>query len=166
MAGKFQLATIRKGSMAGQRIGLIDRISLDERTGCWNWKGPVDSKFGYGKTKLNGKFISAHRLSATLWLQIDRHDPRCVLHKCDNPRCFNPKHLFMGTLSDNSKDSVAKGRQNFARRTACSKGHVYGENPIVKTRIRDGKMQRERWCRICHNERSLARYYKKKEVIQ
>lgn len=134
------------------RIGFIDRISLDEHTGCWNWRGPVDKKWGYGKTKWQGKFVAAHRLSAILWLRIDRHDPRCVLHKCDNPRCFNPKHLFMGTLSDNAKDCVAKGRNYLAKRTACSSGHPYTpETLVIRTEISDGVLRTYRGCKLCHN---------------
>ena len=144
---------------ACHRIGFIHRISLDERTGCWNWRGPVD-KGGYGKTKYNGKFISAHRLSAILWLRIDRNDPRQVMHKCDNPSCFNPKHLAMGTRSENALDSVHKGRQNQIRKTHCKNGHPYN---VENTRIiRRPDRFPQRHCKICEAA-SMKKYFQKKK---
>ena len=74
---------------------------------CWNWKGHKDRK-GYGQTKLSGKRFGAHRLSYLFHLQ----DPgkNHVLHKCDNPKCVNPDHLFLGTHQDNMSDMSIKGR--------------------------------------------------------
>lgn len=54
--------------------------------------------------------VTAHRLAAHLWLGFDLNDPRFVLHRCDNPPCFNPDHLFIGTVQDNQADMAAKGR--------------------------------------------------------
>jgi|SRR5882757_3578073 len=90
-------------------VPLIDRISVDEKTGCWNWMGGKNS-YGYGETTYKGKPRVASRLSAHLWLGMDIEDPRNVCHKCDNPACFNPKYLFIGTDSDNMQDCVRKGR--------------------------------------------------------
>ena len=115
---------------ACHRIGFIHRISLDEPTGCWNWRGPID-KGGYGKTKYNGKFISAHRLSAILWLRIDRNDPRQVMHKCDNPGCVNPDHLRIGTYSENVLDSISKGRNAFVG------GEKNGHSKLTDAAVRE-----------------------------
>lgn len=78
---------------------------------CWEWMA-YKNPSGYGQTKIggrNGKHILAHRLS---WIVHygEIKDGMHVCHKCDNPSCVNPKHLFLGTNLDNIKDRMAKGR--------------------------------------------------------
>lgn len=79
--------------------------SADE---CWLWQRGKD-KFGYGSWTLNGKQVDAHRVAYEL-----RNGPipdgLCVLHRCDNPPCCNPAHLFLGTRGDNNRDRHQKGR--------------------------------------------------------
>lgn len=76
---------------------------------CWEWRGKKKAE-GYGVVTNRGAEIYAHRMS---WERFNGAIPDglCVLHKCDNPKCWNPKHLFLGTHLDNIKDKVAKGRQ-------------------------------------------------------
>jgi hypothetical protein len=76
--------------------------------GCWLWERTTD-KHGYGEFKIPGKTRKAHRAS---WILHHGDIPvgLSVLHKCDNPSCVNPHHLFIGTGKDNSMDRVAKGR--------------------------------------------------------
>jgi len=85
---------------------------------CWTWTGKRhDPEKGYGRIKADsGRREFAHRFSWTL----AHGDPGelCVLHKCDNTMCVNPKHLFLGTLLDNNEDKVRKGRQAKGDRAA------------------------------------------------
>lgn len=76
--------------------------------GCWEYSAAVTHN-GYGRIKHNGKTIRAHRAS---WLVHfgPIPDGLNVLHKCDNPPCINPDHLFLGTTQENMDDKVAKGR--------------------------------------------------------
>ena len=78
---------------------------------CWEWAGHCKPN-GYGNTTWERKTRYAHRVSAWLSNIIDGLDSEVsVLHKCDNPRCCNPNHLFAGSRADNSRDMTHKNRQ-------------------------------------------------------
>ena len=81
--------------------------------GCWEWTG-YKVPFGYGRVSFNGKLQSVHRL---VWEAINGPIPEglWVLHHCDNPPCFRPDHLFLGTPADNCRDALNKGRFKTAR---------------------------------------------------
>ena len=81
---------------------------------CWNWTGFKDRR-GYGMLRFNGGKQLAHRL-AFLFTFGTIPDGMFVLHKCDNPSCVNPKHLWLGTQQDNIEDAVRKGRISKASR--------------------------------------------------
>jgi hypothetical protein len=76
---------------------------------------PILNTGGYGEmqTYLNGKkkHYRMHRVAFQVYTGIDITIDNIICHKCDNPSCVNPKHLFIGTHKDNSDDKVSKGRQ-------------------------------------------------------
>lgn len=77
--------------------------------GCWEWKNYRD-KDGYGQFFINKRpSIPAHR---ACWILFIGKIPKgiCVLHKCDNPPCVNPEHLYLGTHKDNAEDRKLKDR--------------------------------------------------------
>lgn len=76
--------------------------------GCWEWLGSLTDR-GYGRFHLGGKTLRAHRVSWELF-RGSIPDDLYVLHKCDNPRCVNTSHLFLGTHQDNMDDRSEKGR--------------------------------------------------------
>ena len=89
---------------------LLERRYIDDKTGCWNYLGP---KGGHtGGLKIDGLGVGAAQISAMVYFghQPDGTMKVCVCHHCDNPRCFNPEHLFLGTQSDNCLDRSQKGR--------------------------------------------------------
>lgn len=75
---------------------------------CWYWTRNT-TKGGYGSVWFLKRFRSVHRVSAHLFLNFDFDSKLHVLHKCDNPPCFNPEHLFIGTNLDNIRDKINKG---------------------------------------------------------
>lgn len=75
---------------------------------CWEWIGPRTPD-GYGVYKVKGRAFMAHRIAMYLWHgQFDK--VLMVCHRCDNPGCVNPDHLFLGDAKANSDDKIAKGR--------------------------------------------------------
>lgn len=102
------------------RSRFYNRINVDGATqphcsdlgNCWEWTGTLDPR-GYGYLAITSSHKTwhgfAHRLS---WLFHHGEDPAQsgVLHKCDNPKCVRPDHLFLGSQDDNMKDMASKGR--------------------------------------------------------
>lgn len=78
-------------------------------SGCWLFEGGLNTN-GYGLLPFYGRTVAAHRASYTVFYgQIPAG--LCVCHVCDVPSCMNPRHLWLGTISENKRDMVRKGRQ-------------------------------------------------------
>lgn len=78
---------------------------------CWGWRGATYS-FGYGCIGTSKGLDGAHRVSWRLY-RGEIPEGQCVLHRCDNPKCANPGHLFLGTKRDNAVDRNHKGRGKY-----------------------------------------------------
>lgn len=91
-----------------------NKVDKNTSNGCWEWTGAC-SKGGYGR--LSQQY--AHRLSAE-WAGLDIKN-KFVCHKCDNPKCVRPDHLFAGTNQDNVVDMVSKQRHISGRIVSAKK---------------------------------------------
>lgn len=95
-------------------LGVVDadwfwsRASTGDPDSCWPWMLGRTPR-GYGVAWLRGRNVRAHRVAWAIENGCDP-SPFHVLHKCDNPPCCNPSHLFLGTDADNVADMRAKGR--------------------------------------------------------
>lgn len=116
MISAFQKGHRRKG------IDWVNRFWADvvkNNDGCWEWQGPVNQG-GYGRITRNGRSVNAHRVSFELdYGQIPLG--MCVCHKCDNPGCVRPDHLFLGSKGDNNRDRAEKGRSAIGDRSGPRK---------------------------------------------
>jgi hypothetical protein len=97
------------------------------QTDCILWSGRIGNH-RYGVVDVGGRSVLAHRQA---WEDANGPIPvgLFVLHRCDNPPCVNPEHLFLGTHQDNMADMKAKGRgaNGNTAKTHCKYGHPYDE---------------------------------------
>jgi hypothetical protein len=87
---------------------LLNNIRKDQND-CWNYIASTNNE-GYGYIRVNGKRTKAHRISYEHFVG-PISDGAFVLHKCDNPACVNPDHLYVGTQLDNVKDMYIHGKK-------------------------------------------------------
>ena len=136
-------------------------------TPCWVWIGGTLG--GYGRTRILGSKILAHRISVALHCgQIS--DSVCALHRCDNPPCVNPQHIFTGTRADNNTDKARKlrapsalnGNHPESLRTRCPQGHEYTpENTLIEKKGNGFG----RKCRLCNLQRMNSYYARNREAV-
>jgi hypothetical protein len=101
---------------------------------CWPWMGGTD-KDGYGRFSIgDATYYRAHRVSKAIAHGISHDFMAC--HKCDNPPCCNPFHLFSGTGLDNQRDMISKGRKRAARGESVGSSKLSSDD-IINIRADD-----------------------------
>lgn len=100
----------------------VDKRGPDE---CWEWQA-YRRRLGYGEFRIGprvgGRAHLAHRVAWEL-TRGPIPDGMQACHRCDNPPCVNPAHLFLGTANDNIQDMIRKGRKRLPDKPARGSGH-------------------------------------------
>jgi hypothetical protein len=140
--------------------GKVRTGGLDE---CWEWQANI-SRNGYGKTEIwkNGYAYArtAHRAIYEIQHKVFLPKETFVCHKCDNRKCCNPDHLFLGTASDNMHDCLEKGRHFEASKTHCKYGHEF--TPENTRRDKKGW----RYCNACWGSEARKEKYNRSKKIK
>ena len=138
-------------------LSINDRfVKKVKKEDCWVWLG-YKLPAGYGQFYVKGKTVLAHR-----WAYFEKNGcfdySLFVCHKCDNPSCVNPSHLFLCTNSDNMKDCGKKGRlacqigkSHHSLKTHCKRGHKFSGS---STYIKNGVQYKRRRCWRCEKLRN------------
>lgn len=122
--------------------------------GCWEWTAATTN--GYGVIQLGQGTGTRGAHVVAYELEIGPTEGRWVLHRCDNPPCVRPDHLFLGDVAANNRDMFAKGRGWQQQKAECPHGHPYTEENTYYTEGR-------RRCRQC---RRLKRRVNRTEAEQ
>ena len=107
-----------------QRVNFLAKFIPEPNSGCWLWTGAHDKRTQYGSFGLGtGLSFQAHRVSWAIHREPPPSDKQ-VLHRCDNPACINPDHLFLGDHAMNMRDKADKGRASAVRGSAHPKAKL------------------------------------------
>ena len=120
-----------------------DNVDIKDKNECWNWKGTLNGKpkRKYGTFYLYGKTRLAHRIAYAIHTNNrnilehnksyhkDNNNFKCICHSCDNTKCCNPNHLFIGNNQDNINDKISKNRQQRMR------GSLNGHSKLTEKEV-------------------------------
>ena len=118
---------------------IMSNIIINEFSGCWEWQGSKHNGYGriiVGSRKDNTRCVKgAHRVAYEIWRGIIP-DGYKVCHKCDNPSCVNPDHLFVGTRQDNVNDRENKNRN------VVKVGEEQPRSKLTKSAVKNARWER------------------------
>ncbi len=127
---KFSLAGgLSRAALFWRHVGMS---KLDE---CWPWNG-ARYPLGYGRLRRGKVQRAAHREAFEIAYGVDVPREMMVCHRCDNPPCCNPAHLFIGTSLDNNVDRKNKGRNGDTRGTRHPQARLTEADVIEMRRMR------------------------------
>lgn len=141
-------------AFAGMRGPINKRFwgRVEKTGGCWNWTGPIGSE-RYGRIRFQGRRVLTHVISYRLSFGAVPSG-LSVLHRCDNPRCVRPDHLYAGTAKDNVWDAITRGRRPRGPNLRLTSAEV----TAIRAKWRAGESQRAiaGECRVSPSTISLA----------
>lgn len=133
---KFYCSNLCRNGTIEERFWSKVIISLSDE--CWPWTAGCRTKKGYGTIKVDSKHIDAHRFS---WMMANnRYDLTSkdfICHKCDNPSCVNPSHLFLGNAQINAQDAYDKGRLIMPTTSRYKKGNKASNSVLSDQQVLD-----------------------------
>ncbi len=132
------------------------KFTRRSKNNCWLWEGSRQTN-GYGRIGFNKKYYKAHRLSYAFYKGDVPNDLE-VCHKCDNPPCINPNHLFLVTHQENIQNMIDKGRSNFV---GSPPGEKAGSTKLTDKQVRE---IRAKYKPKIYNMSTLAKQYKVSKV--
>lgn len=110
---------LKNGKICSKNVlkRLLINSTEDSDEECWEYLGKDVGPGGHKRIRKDDKTrMMVHRLAWEAFNAEPIPDGLLVLHKCDNPKCFNPHHLFLGTQKDNMQDCINKDRKNYYRK--------------------------------------------------
>lgn len=128
------------------------KVEIKTHNECWEWNAHRNND-NYGVFKLGRSDLVATRCCVALTVGFIESGV-CALHRCDNPPCCNPAHLFKGTKKQNTQDAKFKQRLWRQNQRFCARGHEMNE--VNKASRGDGRFQ----CKACKNEAARKRLLK------
>lgn len=140
---------------------MLRHVVTDEATGCMNWTASTD-RAGYGQIRVGGRTRRAHRVSCELaYGPPPMGSNSFTCHRCHNPACVNPDHLYWGDINSNTQDSIDSGRMNNGKRalTHCPQGHPYDAENTYTYGARN-----YRGCKECRRE-GVRRYRRNRAQV-
>ena len=135
------------------------RVIIRGPNECWPWVGNERGIDRRGRLVFNGRGMAASRIAWCLWAMVTPPKHLFVCHKCNNPKCCNPSHLYLGTRHQNILDAVAAGTHARMGATHCPNGHERTpENTVTE---KNGC----RRCRKCKLARMMDYHHRNRETV-
>lgn len=149
-------AVPRRDQPLDERLGAVGWTVTE--SGCWEWGGKRNDQ-GYGifnARRLGYEGVRAHRVVFQHLTGRQLSDDE-LCHRCDNPPCVNPEHMFVGTHEENMEDMSVKGRTGGLNPATCPNGHDRTKPGATEVVRRKGRKTTEEACVQCRRDR-IARY--------
>lgn len=131
-------------------LGIEERLkkgyTINKQTGCWEWgkyhkiqlkHNTPTPKLMHPRIKVNGKSYRVSRLMYAMYYNTEIPKELYACHKCDNPICVNPEHIFLGTHKENMRDMVQKNRRHLTEGEAHPRSKI-SENDVREIRSKFG----------------------------
>ena len=125
------------------RKRIVDNVVVDPDSGCWLWQRTTNGR-GYGNMRAGSRgVVRSHRIAYEVFVG-PIPDGMVVCHKCDQPLCCNPEHLFADTQANNMRDAVKKGRMYSPRGSSNPASRLTKESVVdIRRLLQEGQQVKD-----------------------